>query len=60
MLAGGREKEEGGGEGCPGMKASAMMLHRGKDDVKIRYYSFLTDIFRPFHILKLDKQWGQV
>ncbi len=40
MLAGGREKEEGGGEGCSGMKASATMLHRGKDDVKIRYSSY--------------------
>lgn len=58
MLAGGREKEEGGGEGCPGMKASAMMLHRGKEDVNMRYSLLAADIFRLFHRLKLDKQWG--
>lgn len=54
MLAGGREKEEGGrGGGCSGMKASAMMLYRGKED---RYSRLDAHVFRLFYRLELDKQ----
>lgn len=48
MLAGGREKEEGGGEGGSGIKASAMMLHRGNEDVTIRYSLFWQQTFLEY------------
>lgn len=55
------KRKMGGGEGCSGMKASAMMLHRGKRRCQNKTLSLLvTDIFRQFHRLKLDKHRGLV